>query len=107
VFTWDIVFLDSGVALMTPTRVGVFLASASLFLVMTAQLVQARMAAPPPPASRVGAFDCVVVGKVLNLEKRDIEATRFPGQPKVKYRVAVVEVNDAILGTKDKKIRVG
>src|SRR5262249_54856229 len=33
--------------------------------------------------------------------------TRFPGQPKVKYRVAVVEVNDAILGTRDKKIRVG
>jgi hypothetical protein len=61
-------------------------------------------------AQRVATAECIIVGTVKDLEPNDVEVATVPGQPqKTKYKVAIVTIDDPILGTAkgDKTIRVG
>jgi hypothetical protein len=50
---------------------------------------------------RVAMANVIVVGKVVEIEKKNVQAKAFSGaQEKTEYRVAVVEIKDAILGAK-------
>jgi hypothetical protein len=73
--------------------------------------VQARadMAAPPPPVQRAAAAQTVVIGKVVSIEDKTVAAKRSPNDPdKVEYKVAVVKIDDAVLGVKGlTHVRVG
>src|SRR5262245_49182557 len=65
------------------------------------------MIAPPAIPQRVAAADAVLVGKVLKIEDKTVNLARVPGSPdKVPHLVAVVRVDDAILGVKAKEVRV-
>jgi hypothetical protein len=79
-----------------------------LFLGMTLP-ARADIMIPEPRADRFAAADAIVVGKVIAIEPQDIEVPPFPGsKDKVKYRVAVVNVTEVILGKKGTKaLRVG
>lgn len=50
--------------------------------------------------TRLMQADAIFVGRVMAFEPMDIEAAPAPGQANVKYRVAVVEVSEAIHGVK-------
>jgi len=92
---------------MARAKVGVLLLAALAFW-GTAQSAHARMMAPPPTAQRLAVADCVVVGSVVGIEDKDVEAAAAPGQPKVNYRIALVKVSEGLLGAKDlKTVRVG
>jgi hypothetical protein len=70
----------------------------------------ARIALPAaqPVPIRVAASDAVVVGKVIAVEEKSATAARYPGTPKIEYRVAVVQIDDGLVGTKGMThIRVG
>jgi hypothetical protein len=69
----------------------------------------AMVIAPPALPQRVALAGCVVVGKVTNIEEKTVPASRFPGDPeKGEYRVAVVKVDEAVLGGKGlTHVRVG
>src|SRR5262249_45311953 len=64
---------------------------------------------PQPLPIRVAQSDVIFVGKVIELEPMDVDAKPFPGGTETtKYRIAVVQVNQAITGLKDeKKLRLG
>jgi hypothetical protein len=70
---------------------------------------QAMLPAPPPISQRVAAADAVIVGKVTGFADRAVSAVRFPGgTDKVNYQIALVKVEEALLGAKDAKVvRVG
>lgn len=57
---------------------------------------------------RMMQADAIFVGRVVALEPMDIEVESAKGQPKVTYRIATVEVTDAIHGLKKetKMVRV-
>lgn len=59
--------------------------------------------------NRLLQSDAILVGRVVAIEPMDVEATPGPGQPKVTYRVAVIQVTEAIVGLKPdaKMVRVG
>jgi hypothetical protein len=61
------------------------------------------------PGNRLAPVDVVVVGRVVAFEPMDVEATPAPNQGKVNYRIAVVQVTEAIQGVKKdvQTIRVG
>ncbi len=68
-----------------------------------AQLQPAARVMMPPimlQQARLTQADAIVVGRVVAIEPMDVEATPAPGQAKVKYRVAVVQVSDPIYGLK-------
>jgi hypothetical protein len=69
----------------------------------------ALVAAPSPIAQRVANARTVLVGKVTAIEEKTVSATQWPGAPeKVEYSVAVVKIEEAILGGKDlTHIKVG
>jgi hypothetical protein len=71
----------------------------------------AKIAVPqtPHPAIRVGTAECIIVGKVTSIEDKSVDALPFPGATeKAPYTVAVVKVDDAILGAKGlTHVRVG
>ncbi|MBI3822790.1 MAG: hypothetical protein HY289_08935 [Planctomycetes bacterium] len=85
------------------------LALALAGLAIPAGFAPALMIAPPPGPIRIVNSDAVFVGRVLEMEPVDVDAKRFPGaKDTVKFRIAVVKVNQAIYGLKDEKtIRVG
>jgi len=86
------------------------LALVGIVVLGTAAPARALMIAPPPTGQRLGTADAVLVGRVDGLEDTDVEAAAFPGSPqKMKYRVAIVLVNDPIMGVKkdQKKVRIG
>jgi hypothetical protein len=57
---------------------------------------------PPPGPGRVMNSDAVVVGKVIGLEPQDVQVMN------TSYRIAVVQVEQALRGAKDDKtLRVG
>jgi hypothetical protein len=69
-----------------------------------------RMIAPPlAAANRLTQADAVFVGRVVALEPMDVEAAQVANGAKGTYRIAVVQVNDAIFGLKKgvKQVRVG
>src|SRR5262245_53872203 len=69
----------------------------------------ALRAAPPPGPTRIANADAVFVGKVTEFEPVDVDAKAFPqAKETVKYRIAIVQVNEIIRGLKDEKtLRVG
>lgn len=80
-------------------------------LALCASVVPARalVVAPPPPGpDRLAKVDCIVVGRVIAIEGKDIQAPMVAKGDKVTYRVAVVSVTDPIKGAKEQKmIRLG
>jgi len=87
------------------------LRSSALVLAAFLLCPQARadMAAPPPPVQRAAAAQTVVIGKVVSIEEKTVTAKRFPNDPdKAEYKVAVVKIDDAVLGAKGlTHVRVG
>jgi hypothetical protein len=61
------------------------------------------------PPNRLASTDAVFVGRVVALEPMDIEAAPAKGQPKVAYRIAVIQVTESIRGLKKdaQTVRVG
>ena len=59
--------------------------------------------------SRFANVDAVLVGRVVAFEPMDIEAAPAKGQPKVSYRIAVIQVTDGLHGVKKdtQTVRVG
>ncbi|HZZ80942.1 MAG TPA: hypothetical protein VFE62_20740 [Gemmataceae bacterium] len=72
-------------------------------------MAQALRVAVMPGPTRVANADAVFVGKVIEIEPIDVDAKPYAGAKEtVKYRIAVVKINEAIHGLKDEKtIRVG
>lgn len=84
-----------------------------LFLLAVGFHLQARalyeidVAVPMPGAERIALADAILVGRVMAIEPQDVEVM-INKDAKAKYRIAVVTVNDMILGKKETKtIRVG
>jgi hypothetical protein len=71
--------------------------------------VGAMMIAPAPVPQRVATADVVIVGKVTAFGDKTVSVRPFPGATeKSEYQVAIVRVDDALVGAKDvKEIRVG
>jgi hypothetical protein len=68
----------------------------------------ARVIAPPPITQRIAVADTIVLGSVSAIEDLDVEAAVLPKGDKIKYRIAVVTVNETIRGKSDmQKIKVG
>ncbi len=64
---------------------------------------------PAPIPQRVALADVVVVGKVTGFGDKLVSAQPpYGGDAKVDYQIAIIQVGDALLGTKDaKEIKVG
>jgi hypothetical protein len=57
--------------------------------------------APAPISDRVARATTIVTGKVTTIEEKTVSAEPFPGvKDKVEYIIAVVKIDDAILGAK-------
>ncbi len=79
-----------------------------LSLLLFPALARADVAPAPPLMLRVNTVDSIVVGRVVGMEDKDIEAALVPGQPKQTYRIAIVNVTDPLRGGKElKQVRVG
>lgn len=80
-------------------------------LAIFASMVPARalVVAPPPPGpDRLKNVDAIVVGRIIAIEGKDIQAPMVAKGEKVTYRVAVISVTDPIKGAKEQKmIRLG
>lgn len=82
-------------------------------LTSAAQEVQPGVAAIAvlvvPLPDRLANADVIVVGKVTEIEAKTVSALPFPqAKEKSEYKVAVVEIQNGILGAKDmKKVRIG
>ncbi|MBI1831060.1 MAG: hypothetical protein HYR84_06385 [Planctomycetes bacterium] len=59
--------------------------------------------------NRISQADAIFVGRVIAIEPMDVEATQVANGPKITYRVAVVQVSDAVFGLKPetKQVRIG
>jgi hypothetical protein len=81
----------------------------TLAVLASAAPAVAMMVAPAPIPQRVATADVVVVGKVTGFADKSVSAPRFPGDTvQAEYQVALVKVEDALLGTRGmKEIRVG
>lgn len=97
---------------LTP-RLGVALAGALLFGFAAPAEARALAIAPGAvkPGLKASQADVVVLGKVVEVEKDPVEATPYKGAPKdqkVSYKVAVVKVEEALIGGKGlTQFRVG
>jgi hypothetical protein len=69
------------------------------------------MVAPLRPGLQAANADVVVIGKVVEIEKETVEVSPFKGAPKdqkVSYKIAVVKIEEAIIGGKGlTQFRVG
>ncbi len=66
-----------------------------------AQPVSSKAIRFSPLPERVATADAVVVGKVTGIEDKTVSAEPFAGaKDKVEYQIAVVKIEDGILGTK-------
>ncbi len=59
--------------------------------------------------NRLSQADAILVGRVVAIEPMDVDAAQAPGQAKIKYRVAVIQVSENIFGLKKdtQTVRVG
>jgi hypothetical protein len=80
-----------------------------LALMIAVAPARALMIAPQPVPLRVASAEVVVVGTVTSIEDKSVSAPRFPGDTeKGEYQVAVVKIDEAILGAKGlTHLRVG
>ncbi len=78
-----------------------FIGPVFLSLLTTAAPVAALVAPPPPIPARVARADCIVIGKIVALEKTEVAAFPYAKAPhKAHYRVAVLKVKTRLKGTK-------
>jgi hypothetical protein len=79
----------------------------ALALVVAPAWSMAIRMAPLP--ERVALANVIVVGKVVEIEKKNVQAKPFPGaEEKSEFQVAVIEIKDAIQGAKGlTHVRVG
>ena len=78
-----------------------FLGVLSAALLAASPAAAKLVMAAKPPAQRAVTADAVVVGTVTAVEPAEVEAAPFPGaEEKVKFKVAVVQVKDALAGAK-------
>src|SRR5262249_53104983 len=86
---------------MIKTHLGSIAAMALLIVVADAAQVQALKIRMSPLPERVAQADAVVVGKVTDIEKKNINLRAAPkGDEKLEYQVAVVEIKDTVRGAK-------
>ncbi|HMF11177.1 MAG TPA: hypothetical protein VKE94_02695, partial [Gemmataceae bacterium] len=83
---------------MRPVALTVF--GGLLWLTGTASAWAGAPAPPPQAWIRATTADVIVVGKVTTIEDRKVRAERFLGDSG-EYTVAVVKVEEALLGAKD------
>jgi len=79
-------------------------------VVQELRVVQGGFGAPAMmQPNRLTHADAIVVGRVVAIEPMDVQAAPAAGQGKVNYRVAVIQVSEAIHGVKKETqtIRVG
>ena len=76
-------------------------ASAVVLAAANAPALRVAVIAPLPTAQKVVAADAVVVGKVTSVEKETVDLEAYPGGPKVAHTVAVLKVEDALVGAKN------
>jgi hypothetical protein len=90
-------------------RVALTLFGGFLWLTGTASAWAGAPAPPPQAWIRAGTADIIVVGKVTTIEDRKVRVEGFPGDRDTgEYTVAVVKVEEALLGAKDlTHIKVG
>ncbi|MBI2803408.1 MAG: hypothetical protein HYX68_00310 [Planctomycetes bacterium] len=81
----------------------------SIAVLALAPVARADRAFPMPGIDRIAAADAIVVGRVIGMEPQDVEVPASPGSKiKIKYRIAVVNVSEVVLGKKGTKtLRVG
>jgi hypothetical protein len=81
----------------------------SLLGLAAAAPVAALVAPPPPVPARVARADCIVIGKIVALEKTEVVAFPYANAPrKANYRIAVLQVKRMLKGTKGKStLRLG
>ncbi len=73
----------------------------ALMQVGSAQALRVAMPGFNMGPQRLADADAVVVGRVVGLEPMDVKADSIvPGQGKINYRIAIVQVTDAIRGVK-------
>lgn len=70
---------------------------------------EGKLIAMKPPAQRAATAEVVAVGTVTAVDADPVEALPYPGaEAKVKYKVAVVKVDEALAGAKgETHLRVG
>jgi hypothetical protein len=83
------------------------LAVVGIVILSTALPARALVVAPPPPGpNRVANADVIVVGRVVGIEPKDIQALSG-ADIKTTYRIAVVNVSDVVKGGKEtRSVRV-
>ncbi|HJZ94257.1 MAG TPA: hypothetical protein VKE40_25555 [Gemmataceae bacterium] len=97
----------------TRTRLVAALVGLALFGPPAPAQAKKLIATPGPqrPSTLVGRADVVFVGNVIDVEKGTVEATQSRGAPKdqkISYKVAVVKIEDGIIGGKGlTQFRVG
>lgn len=71
--------------------------------------LQGRLAVNNYASNRLANSDAILVGRVVALEPMDMEAAPAKGQPKLTYRIGVIQVTESLHGlAKDAKmVRVG
>jgi hypothetical protein len=95
---------------MQRLKVGALVAPVCLLIAGTAVPARALVIAPPPPGpQKMGQADTVVVGRVMAILDKDVQAAPAPGAAQtIAYRIAIVRVTDALKGAQGKEtIRVG
>lgn len=80
-----------------------------LVVFLAAGPARAGSDAPPHPAYRAATAETVVIGKVVRVEEKTVAARRFEADsPKGEFKVAVVQIDEAVVGAKGlTEIRVG
>jgi hypothetical protein len=76
-------------------------AAVALLVLPAAMHAKIAVPQPPHPAVRVALADCIIVGKVVSIEEKPVDALPTPGaKDKIPYTVAVVKVDEAVAGAK-------
>src|SRR5438876_48132 len=62
-----------------------------------------------PLPNRVAVAEMIVIGKVTSIEEKSVQAVPSPGaKEKIEYKIAVIEVGDAVMAPKGTKtVRLG
>lgn len=72
------------------------------FLVTASPIHAGAMAPPPPFQLQLSQSEAILVGKVTAIEEKTVTAQRGPDdQERVEYRIAVVKIDESLVGSKD------
>src|SRR5262249_26042305 len=93
--------LNSGSQFMSRRSIARLAVGSCLALVFVALPGWSMAIRQAPLPERVALAKVIVVGKVVEIEKKTVQAKPFPGaEEKSEFQVAVVEIKDAIQGAK-------